>query len=108
MSDNESPVNLIYVFRCNDSALYAFTGDCTGQILPSHIYPRIRWGLERCVTFQRHQNRANMKIITATLNAIVKRGFYLTHAGSALFSLADQKPGEDTHNGCHDGRKGQA
>jgi hypothetical protein len=89
MSDNDSKANLIYVFRCNDSALYAFTGDRTGQILPSHIYPRISWRLERCVTLHRHHNPANKKVITATLKAIRKRGFYLTHAGGELVRLAD-------------------
>jgi hypothetical protein len=94
MSDNESLPNLIYAFRCNHGPLYAFTGDRTGRILPTHIYPQISWRLERCVTLLRHQNPADMKIIRATLNAITKRGFYLTNAGSKIFSLADQKSEE--------------
>jgi hypothetical protein len=89
MSDNESKTNSIYVFRCNDSALYALTGDRTGQILPSHIYPRISWRLERCVTLHRHQNPANKKFISATLKAIRKCGFFLTHAGGELVRLDD-------------------
>jgi hypothetical protein len=82
MCYNESNATSIYIFRCNDGGLYAFTGDRTGQILPSHIYPRIRWRLVRCVTLQRHQSRAKKKRFTATLDAIKKRGFYLTHAGA--------------------------
>jgi hypothetical protein len=39
----------------------------------------------------------NDKAITATLEAIVEYGFYLTHAGSALFSLANQNPVEVGH-----------
>jgi hypothetical protein len=82
MSHNEKNVNSIYVFRCNDGGLYAFTGDRTGQILPSHIYPRITWRLVRCLTLQQHQSQARKKMFTATLGAIEKRGFYLTHAGA--------------------------
>jgi hypothetical protein len=93
MSDNESKVNLIHVFRCNDGPLYALTTDCTGQLLPLHIYPRISWRREWCVPLQRHQNSANKKIIAGALNAIMKRGFHLTHAGSELFSFFCQKRG---------------
>ena len=89
MSSNDKKANLIYVFRCNDSALYAFTGDPSGQILPSHIYPRVSWRLERCVTLHRYQKQVNKKVITATLKAIRKHGFYLTHAGDELVRLAD-------------------
>ena len=92
MSANESEAKAIYVFRCNDSALYAFTADSSGQILPSTIYPRINWRLERRVTLHCNHNSDNAKVITATLKAIVEYGFYLTHAGSPLFSLADQNP----------------
>jgi hypothetical protein len=82
MSYNGSIANSIYMFRCNDGGLYAFTGDRTGQILPSHIYPRITWRLVRCVTLQRHQSQAKKKMFTATLDAVKKHGFYLTHAGT--------------------------
>jgi hypothetical protein len=90
MSVNQSEAEAIYVFRCNDSALYAFTADSSGQSLPSKIYPRVSWRLERRVTLHRDPNSQNDKVITATLKAIVEYGFYLTHAGSPLFSLADQ------------------
>jgi hypothetical protein len=87
----------IYVFRCNDTALYAFTADPSGQSLPSQIYPRISWRLERRVTLYRNPNSENEELVSATLKAIMEYGFYLTHAGSALFSLADQKPVEGGH-----------
>jgi hypothetical protein len=82
MSHDEPNTNSIYMFRCNDGGLYAFTGDRTGKILPSHIYQRITWRLVRCVPLQRLQSQANQKMFTATLDAIKKRGFYLTHAGA--------------------------
>jgi hypothetical protein len=48
--------------------------------------------LERCVTLHRDRSPEIDKVVTATLKAIMEYGFYLTHAGSPLFSLADQKP----------------
>ena len=92
MSANESESKEIYVFRCNDSALYAFTADSSGHFLPSKLYPRINWRLERRVTLHCDHNSDNAKVITATLKAIVEHGFYLTHAGSPLFSLVDRNP----------------
>jgi hypothetical protein len=70
----------IYVFRCGESGLYAFTADPKGHILPSRIYPRIRWQIERTVTLSLNKNSPNGKIVRATLDAISKHGFQLTHA----------------------------
>ena len=92
MSANESALKAIYVFRCNDSALYAFAADSSGHFLPSKLYPRINWRLERRVTLHCDHNSDNYKVVMATLKAIVEHGFYLTHAGSPLFSLADRNP----------------
>jgi hypothetical protein len=97
MSADETRAKPIYVFRCNDSALYALTADSSGHTLPSQIYPRIRWRLERCVTLHRNHISENDKAFAATLKAIAEYGFYLTHAGSALFSLANQNPVEVGH-----------
>ena len=94
MTDNEPKANSIYLFRCNDSGLYAFTADHTGQILPSHLYPRIRWRFERCVAIQPNQKPAKKEAVTATLDAIKKHGFYLTHAGPEFVGLADGSSGE--------------
>jgi hypothetical protein len=92
MSVNDSEAKAIYVFRCNDSALYTLTADSSGHLLPSKIYPRINWRLERRVTLHCNHTSDIDKVVTATLKAIVEYGFYLTHAGFPLFSLADQNP----------------
>jgi hypothetical protein len=92
MTVKDSESKAIYVFRCNDSALYAFTADSSGHFLPSKLYPRINWRLERRVTLHRDHNSDNYKVVMATLKAIVEHGFYLTHAGSPLFSLVDRNP----------------
>jgi|ERR1700684_1297313 hypothetical protein len=83
MSDKAARENSVYVFRCGESGLYAFTDDRTGQILPSRIYPRIRWRLERCVSLRRDKKSPKREILKATLDAIKSRGFYLTHARAA-------------------------
>jgi hypothetical protein len=72
-----SPAKTIYVFRCTGTGLYALTTDPTGHILPSRIYPRIRWRFERRVTVEK--NSPKQGIVRATLKAIAKHGFYLTH-----------------------------
>ncbi len=89
MGDIDCKGNLIYVFRCNESALYALTRDRTGQTIPSHIYPRISWRLERCVTLHRRDNPENKKLIDIALKAIKKHGFFLIPAGGELVRLAD-------------------
>jgi hypothetical protein len=45
-----SPGRRIYVFRCGESGLYAFTADRKGRMLPSQIYPQISWRFERALT----------------------------------------------------------
>lgn len=73
----------IYLFRCDESGLYAFTADPSGHILPSRIYPRIRWRFERSVKLQPNRNSPNRKIVRAILDAIAEHGFHLTHAAVA-------------------------
>jgi hypothetical protein len=70
----------IYLFRCGESGLYAFTADPSGHILPSRIYPQIRWRFERRVTLQTNRNSPKWKIVRAILDAIAEHGFHLTHA----------------------------
>jgi hypothetical protein len=70
----------IYVFRCGTTALFALTADRTGQILPSQICGSAGWHLERSVTFRSDRDEGQRESIRATLAAIAKRGFYLTHA----------------------------
>jgi hypothetical protein len=73
-----SPAKTIYIFRCSGTGLYALTTDPTGHILPSRIYPRIRWQFERRATL-RVENSPKPEIVRATLDVIAKHGFYLTH-----------------------------
>jgi hypothetical protein len=66
----------IYLFRCGESGLYAFTADPSGHVLPSRIYPQIRWRFERRVTLRPDKNALKHNI----LDAIAEHGFHLTHA----------------------------
>ena len=75
-----SSAKTIYVFRCGNSGLYALTADRTGSILPSQLYSRIHWRYERSLTLRRERGGANQELIRATLKAVAKHGFYLTHA----------------------------
>jgi hypothetical protein len=70
----------IYLFRCGESGLYAFTADPSGRVLPSRIYPQIRWRFERRVTLQPDRNSPKSQIASAILDAIAEYGFHLTHA----------------------------
>jgi hypothetical protein len=70
----------IYLFRCGETGLYAFTVDPSGHILPSRIYPQIRWRFERRVTLRLDGNVPKRQTATAILDAIAKNGFHLTHA----------------------------
>jgi hypothetical protein len=74
-----SPARTIYVFRCTGTGLYALTTDPTGHTLPSRIYPRIRWRFERRVTLRVETNSPKQEIVRATVDAIAKHGFCLTH-----------------------------
>src|SRR4029077_7752330 len=75
-----SPAKTIYLFRCGESGLYAFTADPSGHILPSRIYPQMRWRFERCVTLRSDENSLRHKIVSKILDAIAEHGFHLTHA----------------------------
>ena len=88
VSDDELNTHFLYVFRCGESGVYAFTADRTGQILP-RIYPRVRWSLQRQVTLQRDKNAAKLEVIKATLDSIRKRGFCLAFAGAKSVGLLD-------------------
>jgi|SRR5579862_5521163 len=70
----------IYLFRCGESGLYAFTADPSGHILPSRIYPQIRWRFQGRITLQPAKNSPKRKNVRAILDAIAKHGFHLTHA----------------------------
>jgi len=70
----------IYLFRCGESGLYAFTADPSGHVLPSRIYPQIRWRFERRVTLRPDKNSPKHEIASKILDAIAEHGFHLTHA----------------------------
>jgi hypothetical protein len=64
-----SPTKTLYVFRCGESGLYALTADPKGHILPSRIYPRVRWQFERRLTLRLDRKSPKGKIVRATLDA---------------------------------------
>jgi hypothetical protein len=70
----------IYLFRCGESGLYAFTADPSGHTLPSRIYPQIRWRFERRVKLRPDRNSPKWQIASSILDAITEHGFHLTHA----------------------------
>jgi hypothetical protein len=69
----------IYVFRCDESGLYAFTADRKGRMLPSQIYPQISWRFEQALTLRFDGNSSRDKILRATLDGVAKHGFHLIH-----------------------------
>jgi hypothetical protein len=80
-ASRSSPVTkTIYLFRCGDSGLYALTADSSGSVLPSRIYPQIRWRFERLVTMRTDSNSLKQKIVQAILDSIAEEGFKLIHA----------------------------
>jgi hypothetical protein len=78
--DTQSPVKTIYVFRCDESGLYAFTADREGRMLPSQMYPQIAWRFEQTLTLRLNENSLRDQILRAALDGIAKRGFHLIHA----------------------------
>jgi hypothetical protein len=71
-SPSSRDTKTIYLFRCGDSGLYA--------LLPSRIYPQIRWRFERLVTMRTDSNSLKQKIVQAILDSIAEEGFKLIHA----------------------------
>jgi hypothetical protein len=78
--DTQSLVKNIYVFRCDESGLYAFTADRKGQMLPSQIYPQIAWRFEQKLTLRFDENSLRDQMLRGALDGIAKRGFHLVHA----------------------------
>jgi hypothetical protein len=50
-----------------DDLRFPFTADPKGHILPSRIYPRVRWRFERRLTLR--LDRKSPKVVRATLDA---------------------------------------
>jgi hypothetical protein len=78
----QSPGRRIYVFRCDESGLYAFTADRKGRMLPSQIYPQISWRFEQTLTLRLDGDSSCDKLLRATLDGVAKHGFHLIHAAS--------------------------
>jgi coenzyme PQQ precursor peptide PqqA len=70
----------IYVFRCNESALYAFTVDREGRTLPLQMYPQITWRFEQTLTFRLDGDSQRKKTLRVALAGIATHGFHLIHA----------------------------
>jgi hypothetical protein len=77
--DAQSPGKSIYVFRCEETGLYAFAADREGRMLPSQIYPQITWRFEQALTLRLDGNLSRDQILRATLDGVAKRGFHLIH-----------------------------
>jgi hypothetical protein len=78
--DAQSSAKRIYVFRCNESGLYAFTADRKGRMLPSQMYPQITWQFEDTLTLRLNGNSWRDQILRVTLDGVAERGFHLIHA----------------------------
>jgi hypothetical protein len=78
--DAQSPAKRIYVFRCNESGLYAFTADREGRMLPSQMYPQITWQFEHTLMLRLNGNSWRNQILRVTLDGVAERGFHLIHA----------------------------
>ena len=76
----------IYVFRCEETGLYAFAADREGRMLPSQLYPQITWRFEQALTLGFDGNSSRDQILRATLDGVAKRGFHLIHP--ALYRTA--------------------
>lgn len=81
----------IWVFRYGATALYALTADSTGRNLPLYAFPA-GWQFERSITLRLDRSSPKHDLIKATLAAIGKHGFYLTHAALQDLPL-DLAPG---------------
>jgi hypothetical protein len=69
----------LYVFRYGTTALYALTTDSTGRNLPSQTGAK-SWRFKEPVTLEQDKSSPKYELIKATLAAIAKHGFILTHA----------------------------
>jgi hypothetical protein len=78
--DTRSPGRLIYVFRCNERDLYAFTADPEGRALPSQTRPEITWRFEQALALRLDGNSWRDPILRATFDGVAEHGFHLIHA----------------------------
>jgi hypothetical protein len=85
----------IYLFRCGESGLYAFTSDRKGRVLPSRLYPRMLWRFAQIVTLPLNKSSPGEKMFSAILDGIERHGFHLIHAALDEELLAFTAPGEN-------------
>ena len=69
----------IYVFRCGAAALYALTADSAGRNLPTQACKE-KWRFEQSIALSLDNSVLKHELTKATLAAVAKHGFYLTHA----------------------------
>jgi len=69
----------LYVFRCGATGLYALTANSEAAKLPPAACPA-GWRFEKSITLQLDDGSPQRELSEATLAAIAKHGFYLTHA----------------------------
>ena len=75
------------MFRCGATALFALTANSTGRNLPTQAC-QAGWRLEQTLTLRLDKKLPNYELIEATLAAIQKHGFYLTHSAIHGFPVA--------------------
>ena len=76
----QSLARRIFVFRCNETRLWAFTMDREGCMLPLQMYPQITWRFEQALTFRLRGGSSRNKILRAMFDGVAERGFHLMHA----------------------------
>jgi hypothetical protein len=81
----------ICVFRYGATALYALTADSTGQNLPLLASP-VGWQFVQSIMLRLDKSSPKHDLIKATLAAIGKHGFYLTHAALQALPLDFDAP----------------
>jgi len=69
----------IHVFRCGATGLYALTADSAGRNLPTQACKE-KWQFEQSIALRLDNSVLKHELTKATLAAIAKHGFYLTHA----------------------------
>jgi hypothetical protein len=77
----------VYVFRCGTSGLYALTTDRSGEYLPVHGCCPAGWGFERSIAIAAESS--TNELVRATLSAIAKQGYYLSHAAISGLPLTN-------------------
>jgi hypothetical protein len=76
LSDSQA----IHIFRCGASGLYALTADRSGNVLPTAGCCPAGWRFERTVWLPQPQLLRKSELVRATLSAITRQGYYLSHA----------------------------